>query len=97
MKRQRVWKKKRNRRGEGKQRGRMVGESVWWRQRLAAAGRDDQMLWRERGEGTCERGSRLVWESRGYIHGIGRGGRWREKGSQNSGGGRRRSVLEEDS
>ena len=73
------------------------GESFWWRPRLAAAGQDDQMLWRERGEGTCARGWRLVGESRGYIHGTGRGGRWRERGSQSSGEGRRRSGLGEDS
>ncbi len=64
-------------------RRRRVGEereSVWRRQFLAAAGRDDQTLWRERGEGTSARGWWLVWESRGYIHGIGaeEGGERRE-------------------
>ena len=50
--------------GRGKERGSSEagwgGESVVWTRCLASAGRGDQKLWRERGEGTCGLGWRLV-------------------------------------
>ena len=69
------------------------GGSCGWKPRLAAAGQGAHRLWRGRGEGTCALGWRLVGESRGYIHGIGREGRWKERESRSSGEGRIRIGL----
>ena len=74
------------------------GESVVWTRCLSSAGRGDQRLWRERGEGTCGLGWRLVvGGSCGYIHGRGHGGKSRGRVTRSSDAGRRQSEREGES
>ena len=73
---------------QGREAGR--GGSCEWTRHLVARCRGARMPWLGREGETCGQWYGLVGGSRGYIHGRGRGEKWRERGNRNCDGGRPR-------